>query len=109
MYGLYSRAASNQERPMMARVRYSIYRIGIIQQNYMDHILINFDPPATTPPRVEKSGHFTYHISFITDPTPPFVHIVIQCPPKTMIAMQVESLKYTIFLKLILSLNTRAK
>ena len=23
MYGLYSRAASNQERPMMARVRYS--------------------------------------------------------------------------------------
>ena len=23
MYGLYSRAASNQERPMMARVRYN--------------------------------------------------------------------------------------
>ena len=24
MYGLYSRAASNQERPMMARIRYSV-------------------------------------------------------------------------------------
>ena len=25
MYGLYSRAASNQERPMMTRVRYSVF------------------------------------------------------------------------------------
>ena len=31
MYGLYSRAASNQERPMMARVQYSEFKIPPIQ------------------------------------------------------------------------------
>ena len=37
MYGLYSRAASNQERPMMARVRYlgilSVENIYMYSQN----------------------------------------------------------------------------
>ena len=32
MYGLYSRAASNQERPMMARVRYLVFHV--LDQNF---------------------------------------------------------------------------
>ena len=37
MYGLYSRAASNQERPMMARVRYIFFSVLALFLSEIDH------------------------------------------------------------------------
>ena len=45
MYGLYSRAASNQERPMMARVRDIVGMIA--DQNFYDLCLTFFYPTAS--------------------------------------------------------------
>jgi hypothetical protein len=45
MYGLYSRAASNQERPMMARVAYGILFVGKIQFGMMLFFVLHLDWP----------------------------------------------------------------
>ena len=52
MYGLYSRAASNQERPMMAHVRYS----NFLFRRVIWHLLLALGPKSEIKPRLDRSN-----------------------------------------------------